>query len=193
MRQFAGEGVDNIIMTDHHAHTDLTPRIADLGFTAFVTATIGEEITTWDTGHYNAYPLLIDPTRPSGGSTDWGGAAPAGQDFPSLGNYILNPVDIDALAKTGPTATADTIVQINHIDSHFVPMQIDTSLVPPQSFIDAGGAPQFPHGPGERQPLPPLRGARALERPQPQPSIAVPERAHRRVVQPAEPGSASPP
>ncbi len=135
VRQFAGEGVDNVIMTDHHAHTDLIPRIDDLGFTAFVTATIGEEITTWDTGHYNAYPLLIDPTRPSGGSTDWGGAAPAGEDFPSLGNYILTPAQIDALAKTGPTATADTIVQINHIDSHFVPMQIDTSLVPPQSFI----------------------------------------------------------
>ena len=28
VRQFAGEGVDNIIMTDHHAHTDLTPTIA---------------------------------------------------------------------------------------------------------------------------------------------------------------------
>ena len=91
VRQFAGEGVDNIIMTDHHHHTDLNPRIAALGFTAFVTSTIGEEITTWDTGHYNAYPMLIDPTRPSGGSTDWGGAAPAGEDFPSHGNYILTP------------------------------------------------------------------------------------------------------
>lgn len=135
VRQFAGEGVDNIIMTDHHHHTDLNPRIADLGFTQFVTSTIGEEITTWDTGHYNAYPLLIDPTRPSNGSTDWGGAAPAGGDFTSLGSYILTPAQIDNLAKTAPTATADTIVQINHIDSHFVPMQIDTSLVPPQSFI----------------------------------------------------------
>ena len=28
VRQFAGEGVDNIIMTDHHPHTDLTPTIA---------------------------------------------------------------------------------------------------------------------------------------------------------------------
>jgi hypothetical protein len=135
VQQFAGEGVDNVIMTDHHHHTDLTPRIAALGFTPFVTSTIGEEITTWDTGHYNAYPLLVDPSRPSGGSTDWGGAAPAGQDFPSHGHYILTPAEIETLAKTGPTATADTLVQINHIDSHFVPMQIDTSLVPPQSFI----------------------------------------------------------
>lgn len=135
VRQFAGEGVDNIIMTDHHHHTDLNPRIAALGFDPFVTATIGEEITTWDTGHYNAYPLLIDSTRPSGGSTDWGGAAPAGQDFPSFGNYILTPAQIETLAKTGLTATPDTVVQINHIDSHFVPMHIDTSVVPPQSFM----------------------------------------------------------
>ena len=48
-------------MTDHHAHTDLTPTIAALGFTPFVHATIGEEITTWDYGHFNAYPLPIDP------------------------------------------------------------------------------------------------------------------------------------
>src|SRR6185369_14164151 len=95
VRQFAGEGVDNIIMTDHHHHTDLRPRIDALGFTPFVTTTIGEEITTWDTGHYNAYPLLVDPTRPSGGSTDWGGAAPPGEDFPSLGSYILNPAQIE--------------------------------------------------------------------------------------------------
>ncbi|MEO6025749.1 MAG: hypothetical protein ABIR79_02640 [Candidatus Binatia bacterium] len=135
VRQFAGEGVDNIIMTDHHHHTDLNPRIAAMGFSAFVTSTIGEEITTWDTGHYNAYPMTIDPTRPSNGSTDWGGPAPAGEDFPSLGHYILNPAQIENLAKTSLTATADTIVQINHIDSHFVPMKIDTSLVPPQSFI----------------------------------------------------------
>ena len=135
VRQFAGEGVDNIIMTDHHFHNDLNPRIAAMGFDAFVTSTIGEEITTWDTGHYNAYPLLIDPSRPSHGSTDWGRAAPPGEDFPSLGNYILNPAQIEVLAKTGLTATADTLVQINHIDSHFVPMKIDTSLVPPQSFM----------------------------------------------------------
>lgn len=135
VRQFAGEGVDNVIMTDHHHHTDLNPRIAAMGFGTFVTSTIGEEITTWDTGHYNAYPLTIDPSRPSGGSTDWGGGAPAGQDFPSAGAYILTPAQIAALAETGPTSTPDTLIQINHIDSHFVPMEIDTAQVPPASTM----------------------------------------------------------
>jgi hypothetical protein len=143
VRQFAGEGVDNIIITDHHHHTDLTPKITELGFTNFVNSTIGEEITTWDTGHYNAYPMSIDPTRPSLGSTDWGGAAPAGQDFPSAGNYILEPAQVENLALTEPSATADTVVQINHITDHFVPMKIDTSLVPPQTSLDAAGRLSF--------------------------------------------------
>jgi hypothetical protein len=135
VRQFAGEGVDNIIMTDHHAHTDLTPTIASLGFTPFVHATIGEEITTWDYGHYNAYPLLIDPTLPNGGSTDWAVAAPPGKDFKSLGAFSLSLPELQTLATTGPNTTPDTLVQINHIDSTFDPLQIDTKLVPPQSFI----------------------------------------------------------
>ena len=143
VRQFAGEGVDNVIMTDHHAHTDLTPTIARLGFTPFVHATVGEEITTWDYGHYNAYPLLVDPSLPNGGSTDWAVAAPAGKDFRSLGAYSLNLPDLQMLATTGPNTTPDTVVQINHIDSTFDPLQIDTAVVPPRSFISAADKTRF--------------------------------------------------
>jgi len=133
--QFAGEGVDNIIMTDHHAHTDLTPTIERLGYTPFVHATVGEEITTWDYGHFNAYPLLIDPTRASGGSTDWALAAPPGRDFKAYGAYTATPHQLQELALTGPQSTPDTVIQINHIDSFFDPLVIDTGVVPPQSFI----------------------------------------------------------
>src|SRR5205085_3445360 len=80
-----------------------------------------------------------DPTKPSGGSTDWGGAAPAGEDSPSSGNYILEPAAIENLALTQPTATADTVVQINHIGSHFSPMQIDTGTVPPTTSLSPAG------------------------------------------------------
>jgi hypothetical protein len=128
-RSFAGEGVDNIIATDHDAHTDLNPTIAALGLDAFVHATVGEEITSFDYGHFNGYPQAVDPTRPSGGSTDWAGAAPVGQDFPSLGSYTLTPAEIDAAAVGNPlNAGLETTVQVNHIDSHFEPLKIDTSL-----------------------------------------------------------------
>jgi len=133
--QFAGEGIDNIMMTDHHAHTDLNPRIVELGLQDFVHATIGEEITTWDYGHYNAYPLTIDPDRPSGGSTDWGRAAPPGRDFPSYGAYGLTPREIYDLATAGPRSTEDSTIQINHITDHFTPLRIDTAQVPPQSLL----------------------------------------------------------
>lgn len=143
VEQFAGEGVDNIVMTDHHAHTDLTPTIDRLAFTPFVRATIGEEITTWDYGHYNAYPLLVDPTLPNGGSTDWAVAAPAGEDFRSLGAFCMPPEELRILATTGPNTTPDTVVQINHIESTFDPLQIDTAVVPPRSFISADDKARF--------------------------------------------------
>jgi hypothetical protein len=143
IRQFAGEGVDNIVMTDHHVHTDLNPVIAAMEFTPFVKATIGEEITTWDYGHFNAYPMIVDPSRPSRGSTDWGAAAPPGRDFVEHGAYCLPPVEVAALATEGPTSTADTTIQINHIDSHFHPLRIDSALVPPRAQLDAAGRVRF--------------------------------------------------
>jgi hypothetical protein len=134
--QFAGEGVDNIIMTDHDARTDLTPVIASLGLTPFVASTIGEEITSFDYGHYNAYPLGQDLSRPSKGSTDHGKLAPAGLDFPSSGNYNLSPAQIHAAVLADPFNTSSQIaVQINHIDSHFGPLRINSALVPPASVM----------------------------------------------------------
>jgi hypothetical protein len=128
-RSFAGEGVDNIIVTDHDAHTDLDPTIASLGLGAFVHATVGEEITSFDYGHFNGYPQALDPDRVSGGSTDWAGAAPAGDDFPSKGSYTLTPAEIEAAAVDAPlNGGLETTVQVNHISSHFEPLKIDTSL-----------------------------------------------------------------
>jgi hypothetical protein len=135
--QFAGEGVDNIVMTDHGVHTDLTPRIAELGLKRFVTATIGEEITSFDYGHFNGYPFSIDATQASGGSTDWAVAAPAGRDFPQYGALNASPPEIYSLATTGPLATPNTAVQVNHIGSYFGPLKIDTGIAPFQDELTA--------------------------------------------------------
>ena len=137
IRSFAGEGVDDIIATDHAWITDLDPKIAALGLAPFVNSTIGEEITSFDYGHFNAYPQAQDNTRTTHGSTDHAGAAPAGEDFPSYGNYNLSPAQIEAAAMGKPqNAGLETVVQINHINSHFTPLRIDTSLTPPQSDLD---------------------------------------------------------
>ncbi len=147
VQSYSAEGVENVIMTDHHVHTDLRPAIAAAGLGHLLTATIGEEITTFDYGHFNAYPLRIDPDSPhatfsadgatqlSGGSTDWALAAPAGRDFPVYGALNATPAQIFALATAGPLSEPGTTIQINHIDSHFAPLKIDTSLVPPRDLM----------------------------------------------------------
>jgi hypothetical protein len=147
VESYSSEGVENVIMTDHHVHTDLRPAIADAGLGSFVTATVGEEITSFDYGHFNAYPLLIDPGSPtatysadgatqlSGGATDWAKPAPPGLDFPIHGALNGTPAEIFALATSGALSTAATTAQINHISSHFAPLQIDTSLAPPADLM----------------------------------------------------------
>jgi hypothetical protein len=133
---YAGEGVDNLIATDHDALTDLMPTVRALGLRSFLHATVGEEITTFDYGHFNAYPQRTDAARASRGSTDWARPAPAGEDFPSLGHYVRTPAEVEAEAIGKPqNAGLETAVQINHISSHFGPLRIDTSATPPRSFL----------------------------------------------------------
>jgi hypothetical protein len=142
--QYAGEGVENLVMTDHDAHADISTEIVSLGLTSSLASTVGEEITSFDTGHYNSYPRDVDATRPSGGSTDWSGAETAGEDFPSFGNWVLTPAEIYTAAVTDPNNTAATVaVQINHIDSHFDPLEIDTGVDPPSDALTNAEAAAF--------------------------------------------------
>ncbi len=150
---FAGEGVDDIIATDHAHVTDLDGQIAALGFAPFVNSTPGEEVTTFDYGHFNAYPQGQDLSQvQTYGASDHAGAAPPGEDFPSSGHYNLSPAQIEAAIVGKPqNAGRETVVHINHISSHFDPLRIDTSLTPPASVLDpnsyTGGGDAAPDNP----------------------------------------------
>ncbi len=130
------EGVDFFIPTDHESVQDFGADIAAAGASSLIGTAPGSEITTFDYGHFNAWPLDRDPAQPNGGGIDHGGAAPAGQDFPSFGNYSLTPAQIVAAAHADPGT--DT-VQINHFYSHMElggsGLAIDTGMVPPQSNV----------------------------------------------------------
>lgn len=145
VRQFSGEGTENIVATDHDAHTDLDPTIRELDLEPWLSSMVGEEITTFDYGHFNAYPQGVDESRPSGGSTDWAGAAPPGEGFVEDGAFSLTPAEIQDAAKSGPRAPSgvEPVVQVNHIDSYFGPLRIDTALVPPRSDISEAEARSF--------------------------------------------------
>ncbi len=131
------EGVDFFTPSDHDIRTDYAPDVAALGASSLISTVPGAEITTFDYGHFNAWPVTIAHSLVNGGSVDHGGAAPAGQDFPAYGNYSLTPGEIIAAAFADPAVGT---VQINHIHSHFgidgnSGLAIDTGVVPPQSAV----------------------------------------------------------
>jgi hypothetical protein len=98
---YATEGTEFFASSDHDFRTDFEPIIAALGLNSFVDSVIGEETTTFDYGHFNAFPLEIDKTLPSNGALDWG----RGTDF-----LNLLPGEI----FTSLRAAGARVVQINH-------------------------------------------------------------------------------
>jgi len=139
VRTELAEGMDFFTPSDHEFLSDFHNAVSAAGATGLISVATGQEITTFDYGHFNAWPLTIDPTQVNGGAVDHGGAAPDGQDFPSYGNYSEPPVNIIALARHLPSPGAST-VQINHIHSHFSldgnsGLAIDTGMTPPQSHV----------------------------------------------------------
>jgi len=111
------EGMDFFTPSDHDFRTDFGPAVAAVGAGNLVATATSAEITTFDYGHFNSWPVTIDPTQVNGGGVDFGraGVAP-GMDFPSLGSFNLTPGEIFAAAKLDPRPN---LVQINHIKSHF--------------------------------------------------------------------------
>ncbi len=97
---FVANGMEVIVSTDHDYVTDYAPVIKELNVSPYITSVIGEEITTWDYGHFNAYPLIIDPNSPSHGAVDWAGGRGPG----------LTPQEIWNKARE----KGAEIIQVNH-------------------------------------------------------------------------------
>lgn len=130
------EDVNFFTPTDHETIQDFSADIAALGASSLIGTAPGTEITTFDYGHFNAWPITRDPSQPNGGGLDHGGAAPVGMDFPQYSSYSLTPAQIIAAAHADPGT--DT-VQINHFYSQMgltsSGLAIDTGMVPPQSNV----------------------------------------------------------
>ena len=111
---FAAEGVDVLCSTDHDYITDYAPVIRALGAEAFLTSIQGQEITSFDFGHWNAYPLDRTEESENGGAFDWAGGPGA----------TLRPAQIFAGVKA---RWPDAFVQINHPRSSLTPLKVDTA------------------------------------------------------------------
>jgi hypothetical protein len=134
------EGIDFFTPSEHDIRVDFQPTVAAMGVGHLIATAPSAEITTFDYGHFNSWPVTVDPTQVNGGTVDWGrpGIAP-GMDFPSLGSFGFTPAEIFAAAAADPRPN---LVQINHIDSFFnvTGLDIDTAegdVGPPTSHVVA--------------------------------------------------------
>ena len=132
------EGMDFFTPSDHDFRADFVPTIAAMGVGGLISVAPSAEITTYDYGHFNSWPVTIDGAQLNGGGVDWGRAGiAAGSDFPSAGSYNLSPAEIFTAALGDPRPN---LVQINHIRSHFNKdgLGIDTAdnnTGPPKTYV----------------------------------------------------------
>ncbi len=66
--EFAGDGVELIVSTDHNVVADYEPIIRELGLGRFLASLPGDEMTTGTWGHFGAFPLQHDLERAGQGA-----------------------------------------------------------------------------------------------------------------------------
>lgn len=95
----AAEGLEVAVATDHNYITDYAPVIAQIGLDPWLLGIPGLELTTFEMGHFNGYPLRVDPGSTRGGEFEWAGKTP-GDLFKQLRDLAVTP--------------GEGIVQVNH-------------------------------------------------------------------------------
>lgn len=136
---YVAEGVDYFVTTDHNRIRDMGPLVDSFRLEYWLKTGVGVELTTFEMGHFNAFPLLYDPTKFNGGNPDWfkkdtrytdnvafpktglprplkglREGIPPGEIFAQLkmrGSLCKNEADDQAKLKCGQDKV---IVQINH-------------------------------------------------------------------------------
>jgi hypothetical protein len=66
--EFVSDGVEVIAGTDHNVVTDYQPQIAELGVGEYITALVGDELTTNGWGHFGVFPILQHVDRSGHGA-----------------------------------------------------------------------------------------------------------------------------
>jgi hypothetical protein len=96
---YAVEGVDLVTSTDHNFISDFAPTIEALNLQDWVHSQIGLELTTLEMGHFNGYPLLVQPGPVTHGSFGW---------------FMRPPGDLFAQLRGLGADQKNTVVQVNH-------------------------------------------------------------------------------
>ena len=93
---FAADGVEMLIISNHAYVADLTPVVQDLALDEWIGVIPSQEVTTFDYGHFGLFPMQVDAESPNGGAFDWVGVSPA------------------EIFDWGQTQDREMVVQINH-------------------------------------------------------------------------------
>ena len=86
----AAEGLEVAVSTDHNYITDYAPAIASSGLDPWLLGLPGMELTTFEMGHFNGYPLRVDAGSTRGGEFLYGGLPPQ-QLFDQLRALAVDP------------------------------------------------------------------------------------------------------
>src|SRR5690554_18444 len=96
----AAEGLETVVSSDHNHVSDYLPYIARNGLDPWLKSVVGVELTTFEFGHFNAFPMAYDVGSINGGAVPW-------QNLPPQQIF-------DELRKNGAISPEDTIIQVNH-------------------------------------------------------------------------------
>ncbi len=100
VRSGLAAGVELFAVTDHDVVSDLQPFVETLGAQDLLRVIPGIEVTPFAYGHFNAWPLAVEPNS-NGGAIDWG----RGRE-----GFAMTPGEIfDAMRTRGAR-----VVQVNH-------------------------------------------------------------------------------
>jgi hypothetical protein len=137
----AGEGIEFAAATDHNFVTDYDQAIASVGLQEWLRAVPGLELTTFEMGHFNGYPLRVEPGSIRGGQFEWVGLAPD-QLFDQIRNLGERPEDV--------------LIQVNHardgVLGYFTQFNVDveTAIAEPRIGLRAVLSPFQPEFAPER-------------------------------------------
>ena len=96
----AAEGVEIAAATDHNYVADYSPFILAQNLEPYLRSIMGLELTTFEAGHFNGFPVRYDVQSSTRGSFEW-------QDQPP-------GVVFEELRQLGTLGPDDTIIQVNH-------------------------------------------------------------------------------
>lgn len=96
----AAEGLETVVSSDHNHVSDYLPYIARNGLDPWLKSVVGVELTTFEFGHFNAFPMAYDVGSVTGGAVPW-------QNLPPQ-------LIFDELRKNGALSPQETIIQVNH-------------------------------------------------------------------------------